>query len=254
MLVFVGLGLYDELDVSIRGLRAIKTADLLFAEFYTSTLPGTTVEKLENFYGKKVHILAREDVENNYDYILNAAKEKNVVFLCAGDSMVATTHAFLRTEALKRGIETRIIHGASVYTGAPSILGLHIYKFGKVVSIPKPEKNFFPTSPYYGILENFERGLHTLILLDIKADIGYMMSAKEGMNVLIEMEAREKRGLITPETKMCVVARVGSPDCITAYGEIAKLVETDFGMPPHTLVLPGKLHFVEEEALNLVRV
>ncbi|MGB9636948.1 MAG: diphthine synthase, partial [Thermoplasmata archaeon] len=105
-----------------------------------------------------------------------------------------------------------------------------------------------------GILENFERGLHTLILLDIKADIGYMMSAKEGMNVLIEMEAREKRGLITPETKMCVVARVGSPDCITAYGEIAKLVEMDFGMPPHTLVLPGKLHFVEEEALNLVRV
>jgi len=35
-LVFVGLGLYDEQDVSLKGLQELKAADAVFAEFYTA--------------------------------------------------------------------------------------------------------------------------------------------------------------------------------------------------------------------------
>jgi diphthine synthase len=37
-LVFVGLGLYDESDVSLKGLQEIKQCDEVFAEFYTTKL------------------------------------------------------------------------------------------------------------------------------------------------------------------------------------------------------------------------
>jgi len=30
---------------------------------------------------------------------------------------------------------------------------------------------------------------------------------------------------------------------------LGKLINYDFGEPPHTLIVPGKLHFIEAEAL-----
>ncbi|MCX8173597.1 MAG: diphthine synthase [Thermoplasmata archaeon] len=254
MLTFVGLGLYDELDISIKGLEAVRNADAVFAEFYTSVLAGTTVAKLEELYGKKVALLKREDLEQRFEGLLAVAKEKKVVLLCAGDPMTATTHAFLKNEATRQGIKTEIVHGASIYTAAPAILGLHIYKFGRSVSLPRPEEGFFPTSPYYGILKNRENGLHTLILLDIKAEQNYLMRANEGMQILLDMEARERKGLFSQNIKICVVARAGSPDGIAAWGEISKLVQMNFGKPPHVLVLPGELHFTEMESLSLIEV
>lgn len=40
MLYLVGLGLYDEKDISVNGLDAIKSADVVYAEFYTARLFG----------------------------------------------------------------------------------------------------------------------------------------------------------------------------------------------------------------------
>ena len=45
MLYIIGLGLGDEKDVTVKGLEAIKSSDLVFLEGYTSVL-GTTIEKL----------------------------------------------------------------------------------------------------------------------------------------------------------------------------------------------------------------
>jgi diphthine synthase len=44
MLFFVGLGLYDEKDVSLKGLEAVRSADMVYAEFYTSRLMGASLE------------------------------------------------------------------------------------------------------------------------------------------------------------------------------------------------------------------
>jgi diphthine synthase len=95
--------------------------------------------------------------------------------------------------------------------------------------------------------------MHTLILLDIKVDEGYFMSVSEGLQILLEMERREKKGIISPQTRFCAVARAGSEDCIAVYGELEKLLSIEFGAPPHALVLPGHLHFTEEESLECIR-
>ncbi|WP_455391901.1 hypothetical protein, partial [[Eubacterium] cellulosolvens] len=45
------------------------------------------------------------------------------------------------------------------------------------------------------------------------------------------------------------VARAGSMTPTLAANEAGKLIEMDFGAPMHSLVVPGKLHFKEAEAL-----
>jgi len=55
MLVFVGLGLYDHRDVSIRGFEAISHADMVFFEGYTSRLVGTSLEDMEEYFGKEMN-------------------------------------------------------------------------------------------------------------------------------------------------------------------------------------------------------
>ncbi|KPU63751.1 diphthine synthase [Thermococcus sp. EP1] len=246
---FIGLGLYDEKDITLKGLEIAKKCELLFAEFYTSLLAGTTIEKIEQQIGKPIRVLNREDVELNFEKIvLKEAKEKNVAFLTAGDPMVATTHADLRIRAKQRGIESYIIHAPSIYS-AISITGLHIYKFGKSATVAYPEKNWFPTSHYDVLKENKERGLHTLLFLDIKADQGRYMSANEAMRILLQIEEMKKEDVFTENTLAIVLARAGSLTPTLKAGYVKELIKEDFGKQPHVLIVPGKLHIVEAEYL-----
>ena len=136
MLTFVGLGLFDEDDISLKGLKAIENAEAIYAEFYTSKLIGTTIEKLEEFYKREIHLLSRDDVEQAPDKnILRDSKHKNVAFLTAGDAMISTTHVALRIRAHNEGITTRIIHGASIATAVCGLTGLQNYRFGKSATI-----------------------------------------------------------------------------------------------------------------------
>ena len=75
MLIFAGLGLYDLDDISIKGFNAIKEADLVFLEAYTSILSGTTPEEMRKRYGKEIIILKRQDVEQEPEPILDAAEK-----------------------------------------------------------------------------------------------------------------------------------------------------------------------------------
>ena len=153
MLTFIGLGLFDEYDVSVRGLDAIRNADTVFLEVYTSVLMGSSIERLEEYYGKKITPLYREDVEIHSDKIINAAKEGDAVFLTAGDSMVATTHSDIRCRCAEAGVETKIIHGASITTAVCGLSGLQNYRFGKSVSVPFPYGKWFPMTPIEVISE-----------------------------------------------------------------------------------------------------
>ncbi len=250
-LTFIGLGLSDERDISIKGLQEIKNCDIVFAEFYTAKLTGTNIKKIEKIIGKSVEILSREETEKGHK-ILDTAKQNNVVFLSAGDPMTATTHVDLRLRAIKKGINTKIIHGSSIVTAVPGILGLQNYKFGRVTTIAYPEKNYFPTSPYDVIKENKKMGLHSLILLDIQEDIKKYMTANEGMKLLLKMEEKQKKEIILKNSIICVVGQAGSEKPIALAGLLSNLINRDFGPPLHTIVIPGKLHFLEIEALKLL--
>ena len=99
---FVGLGLYDEKDITLKGLEIARKCDVVFAEFYTSLLAGTTIGRIEEIIGKPIRRLNREDVELNFEKIvLSEAKDRDVAFLTAGDPMVAVsyTHLTLPTKA-----------------------------------------------------------------------------------------------------------------------------------------------------------
>lgn len=247
-LTFVGLGLWDEKDVSLRGVEACREADVVLAEWYTAFLAGATHERLEAALGRPVRVLPREEVESG-EAILKEAREKRVAFLTAGDPMTATTHLDLRLRAHKEGIATRIVHGASIATAASGLLGLQHYKFGRATTITFPQGNWFPTSPYDVIKENYQRKLHTLCLLDIRAAENRYMTAAEGAQLLLRMEDERKEGLLERLSFACAVARAGSPQPRVVCGQLGDLAEADLGPPLHVIVLPGELHFAEEEAL-----
>lgn len=251
MLTFIGLGLFDEHDISLKGLEAVRAADLVYAEFYTSCLMGTTPEKMEELYGKEVRLLSREDVEQQPDW-LEEAKTKNVVFLTGGDTMVSTTHVDLRLRAKKLGIETLLIHGASITSAVSGLTGLQNYRFGKSVSIPHPyvskRGNLVITeTPYDTIKQNSELGLHTLVFLDIDKDKGYM-TVNRALELLLEVEKRRAEGVMSHAVAVGI-ARAGSKQPVVKADYAEELQNFDFGYPLHILVIPGKLHFLEAEAL-----
>lgn len=250
-LTFIGLGLYDEKDISVKGLEAIKKSDNVYAEFYTANLVGANFKNLNKVTGKKINILTREQTEKG-DIILSSAKNQNVVFLTAGDPMTATTHIDLRLRAIKQGISTKVIHGASIVTAVPGLLGLQNYKFGRTTTLAYPEGDYFPTSPYDIILDNKKMGLHTLVLLDIQAEQKKYMTAVEGIKYLLKMEEKKALKLFNDESIVCVVACAGSENPIVRAGTFKDMQKMDFGPPLHSIVIPGKLHFMELETLTVL--
>ncbi len=250
MLTFVGLGLYDEKDITVKGLEAVRRADLVYAEFYTSHLTGTTIEKMEQLYGKKVTVLTREDIEQTPAW-LSLAKDRNVVLLSGGDAMVATTHIDLRLRALDMGIETAIIHAPSISSAVSGLSGLQNYRFGKSTTIPFPYtrrgKTIISEAPYDTIRMNKKNNLHTLVFLDIDREKGFM-EIREAVSILLEMEEQRGEGVLI-DTLAVGIARAGSEMPAVHADYLDRLKDYDFSSPLHVLVIPAELHFMEAESL-----
>jgi diphthine synthase len=245
MLTFIGIGLYDKTDVSEKGLACIRNADHIYLECYTSRLMGTTTEELEDYYGKPVHPLFREDVEQHPEEMLDRAEKSTVVFLCAGDPMVSTTHADLRMRAAERGIRTAIVHAASIVSAVCGVSGLQNYRFGKSCSVPFPQKNWSPTTAIDVIAQNLSLRLHTLVYLDIQNE--RYMTVQEAVALLEEMA--EKKGCRIP--LYVGIARVGSDEPVIIAGPPEKIRASDFGPPLHILIVPAELHDMEREYLEI---
>jgi diphthine synthase len=234
--------------MSLRALGTLKGCDLVYGEFYTSKMIGSDVEELEALIGKSLKLLSREEVEEGEE-VIEMAKDKKVAFITAGDTMAATTHVDIRLRAIESGVPTSLVHGVSIFSACASALGLQPYKFGRTITLPFTEENFQPTSPYENILENSRRGLHSLVLLDIRESEGRYMSANEGVRWLLDAEKRLGGGLMSEDRIVCAAARVGSSTERLLAGRPLQVERADMGPPLHTLVLPGKLHFMEAEAL-----
>ena len=152
-LIFVGLGLGGVEDMSLKALEELRSCDRIFGEFYTSKLIDSDLGGLERLVGKKVSLMDRAAVEEGEE-VIEAARTMKVAFVCAGDTMAATTHLDIRLQAMEENIPTRLIHGVSIFTACASSFGLQPYKFGRTITLPFQEENFHPTSPYENILEN----------------------------------------------------------------------------------------------------
>ncbi|MFC5969877.1 diphthine synthase [Halomarina salina] len=261
MLTFVGLGLWDERSVTVEGREALRAADRVFAEFYTSRLMGTSLEAVEAFHDTDIEVRDRAGVEQEPEPILDAAEASDVAFLTAGDTMISTTHVDLRMRAEERGIETRVIHGTTAEAAASSLTGLQNYRFGKATTLPFPYVHGgdgVPGSVLDTIADNRERGLHTLVFLDIKVE----GSSTDQRNAERTTDDREREAFMSadyaadllsedlPETLAVAVCRAGSPDPLVVADSLQSLAERSFGDPLHLLVVPGDLHLLEADALR----
>jgi len=250
-LVFVGLGLFDELDISLRGLEEVKSADFVFAEFYTSLMAGFSIENFEGVAEKRVTVVSRRVLEEeNGEPIIQKAAEAKVAFLVPGDPLIATTHIDLRLRAEARGIKTRIVHGASIISATIGLSGLQNYRFGRSVTLPFAEGRDLPETPYKVIAENKARNLHTLCFLDIKAEEKRYMTVKEALEQLLTLEEKKKQRAINLESLAVGIARAGAEDVTVKAEKVKNLMTFSFWGPPHVLIFPaGGLHFMEAEAL-----
>jgi diphthine synthase len=250
-LVFIGLGLSDCFDISLRGLEEVKRADYVFAEFYTSFMPGFNLEEFRRISGKNLIIVSRRNIEEEDGaLILERAKCGKTVLLVPGDPLIATTHIALRLKAEKMGVKTRVIHGSSILSAAIGLSGLQNYRFGKSVTIPFPEAGDLTRTPYFVIAENKSRNLHTLCFLDIKAEESKFMTVNDALKILLNLEEKMRKNVVKEGSLAIGIARAGSENAIVRADAVGELMKFNFGGPPHTLIIPAeKLHFMEADAL-----
>ena len=253
-LTFIGLGLHDEKGITLKGLEAARRADVVFLELYTSLMPGLSLSRLEELVGKPIRLVDRRVLEDQdaEPLIEEALGGRDVALLVPGDPMVATTHVAVRLRAERLGIRTAVVHAPSIISAVVGLTGLQAYKFGRTTTITYPEKGLLSEVPYRVIAENKARGLHTLCLLDARAEEGRFMTVREALEVMLELEEELGEGLLGPGTLAVGVARAGSEEPVVKAGTIEELMDYDFGPPPHTLIFPGELHFLEAEALKVL--
>ncbi|MEM4405750.1 MAG: diphthine synthase [Candidatus Methanomethylicaceae archaeon] len=248
-LSFIGLGLYDEKGMSLYGLELARAADIVLLETYTNVMPSLNIHSLEALVGKEVRRVNRQFIEDGNSLLRDASK-RDVALLVPGDPFVATTHIELRVRAERMGIPVRVANAPSIISVAPGVVGLQNYKFGRSATITFPDN--YSEVPYDTISQNRKAGLHTLLFLDLRAEEGRYMSVPEGIRLLMQMESRRGEGVITSDTLMIGIARAGSPDQLVRGGRAEELASLDFGPPPHSLIVPGRLHFMEAEALEVL--
>ena len=267
-LYMIGLGLGDEMDVSVKGRDIILKSEKVYLESYTSLL-NINVEKLQAYYQKEIVVAYRETVEIEMDEILKEISQEHnhgkiFSFLVVGDPFCATTHSDLYLRAIKLGIKVHAIHNASIIN-AVGICGMQLYSYGQIVSIPFFTDKWKPYSFLEKIAFNYQNNLHTLVLLDIRVkeisdenlakgkkiyDPPKFMSVNVAIDQIFEAEDNlktQKFGDIR-KVKGIGVARIGSEHQTIRAGTLDELINYDFGAPLHSLVICAKnLHCIEQE-------
>ncbi len=252
MLKIIGLGLNPPYTMTLEGLEEARSSDILYLDAYTNYIPWLDIRKLEEYIGKKIRKVSRRTLEEESQRIIEEARIRNVAILVLGDPFIATTHISLRVEAEKRGVKTKVVNGISIITTIPGLTGLQYYKFGQSVTIVYPEDYYFPQTPYDVLKENLRRGLHTIFFLDYKAESKKAMTIREAIDILLKLESLRKENIVKPSLIGVGLARIGSKNQVVKAGKIMTLREYNFGSPPHLLIITGKLHYMELEALKIL--
>src|SRR6266699_4890608 len=242
-LAFIGLGLNDEKGITLEGLEEARRADSVYGEFYTNIMPNLDLKRLEKVIGKRVEVLSRSQLEDEGGRrLLKAASRERVAFLVPGDTLIATTHISLRLSLAKMVIPSRVIHGPSIVSAVCGATGLQSYKFGKSVTLP--QEPGVPGSLLDTVRDNKTRGLHTLILLDVRPELSKQLTVKDAAARLVVADPAFENWMGIG------VARIGSEDQFVLSAKLGRLQREDFGRIPHCLVIPGRLHFMEVESLK----
>ncbi|MBM3904414.1 MAG: diphthine synthase [Thaumarchaeota archaeon] len=248
MLVFVGLGIGGSQALSEKARKIISESDVVYFEQFTSPMSEGQTKFLQEITKCQFKLAPRWLVEDGKE-ILEAARNGNVALLSYGDPYIATTHIELRVRAIQEGIKTDTIHASSVITSLVGECGLHFYKIGKTVTI----MSGIPSSTaYYTIFENLKLGNHTVVLLEWNQNKNFFLDPKDAISSLLDQEKEQNRKVFSGDTYGIVASRIGQDDQKIIAAKFSDLASQDFGSPPHTIIIPGIMHFTESDALKVL--
>ncbi|WP_415283250.1 diphthine synthase [Candidatus Nitrososphaera sp. FF02] len=255
MLWLVGAGINGYKGLSLHAVDVLKKCDIVFVERFTSALADSDIAGINAAIGKEVRPVQRWFVEDGRE-ILDAAKEKQVALVTYGDPLIATTHTELRARAAKASIKTAVLHAASGIASIMGECGLHMYKFGRTVTMMSEPKSAL--SVYNIVFDNLLAGNHTLILTeyshDEKTGRPFFLDPSTVLKMLLDTEKDVRYHIISEETFVIVASRLGADDQRIAAGKVKSLAGVGFGDGPHSVIIPGSMHFTEEEALEALTV
>jgi diphthine synthase len=234
MLYLIGVGL-NENGISIEGKDAVKKCKKIYLEGYTVDFPYK-IEKLESALGKRVEKLVRGDVESNR--LVKEGKKEDIALLVYGSPLFATTHMTLLLDCKNEKVKTKIIYSASVFD-AVSETGLQLYKFGKISSMPRWQKNFEPDSFLEFAEQNNSIKAHSLILVDIGLNFDSALNE-------LELACSRRKFKID---KIVVCSNLGTSKSEIIYGKIEGLKKKKI-IFPYCFIIPGEMHFMEKEAIE----
>lgn len=248
MLWFIGLGISGFKSIPIEAIDILSKAEIVYLEQFTSPIGKSDLTKIKNAV-KGNFVLAKRWMVEDGSEILKYAKKKKVVLLAYGDPYIATTHIELRARAVEEKIKTHSIHASSSLTSMIGECGLHFYKIGRIATIMNEMNSL--TTPYYVVYKNIIEGNHTVLLLEYNQDKNFFLDPKDALKKLLETENGQRRKIIREDTYVIIASRIGFKDQKITSGKISSLIECDFGKPPHTIIIPGRLHFTESDALKM---
>ena len=249
MLWFIGLGISGLDSIPNKALEVLSSANVVYLELFTSPIADSEIEKIKNMINGKFVIAKRWHIEDGRE-ILKDAQDKNTVLLSYGDPYIATTHIELRSRAMTAGIKTLSIHASSSLTSMVGECGLHFYKIGRIATIMNDVQSL--STPYYVIYKNVIDGNHTILLLEYDQEGNFFLNPKDALTRLLETEKGQQRNVLSPSTYCIITSRIGFENQSIVSGKISSLQQTDFGDAPHSIIIPGKFHFTESDALKIL--
>src|SRR5918996_1154944 len=256
MLWLIGLGIEGLGGMSTKGREILRRCNIIHIERFTGYLSDTDLNEIKLYCKREenvVNIVGRLFVEDGRE-ILEQAVSNDVAMVVYGDVFIATTYIDLFIRATKRRIKVEVIHSASGITSLIGESGLQIYKFGRSSTIMSEPQSAI--SVYNTLLDNLLSGNHTLILTEYsetKENISpFFLDPKKAMRMLLDVEKDQRSQAFTEETFVLVASRIGRADKKIISGHVRSLMEINYEAGPHSLIVPGRLHFVEKEAISSI--
>jgi diphthine synthase len=249
MLWFVGTGIEGYRGLSLAAVDVLKKCDTVYVERFTSALSDSDLKGLNSILGKEVKPVQRWFVEDGRE-ILEAARKNEVALVTYGDPLIATTHSELRSRAARNSVKTAVLHSASGIASIMGETGLHVYKFGRMVTMMSEPQS--AVSVYNTIFENLLAGSHTLILTEYSHDENeepFFLNPTLVFKMLLGVEHDQKHQIFSENTFAIVASRVGMKDQRIVSGKVGSLAKMDFGAGPYSAIITGSLHFTEAEAI-----
>jgi len=254
MLWFVGTGINGYRGLSIAALDVLRKCDIVYIERFTGALSEVDLQGLNSLIETHPKPVQRWFVEDGRD-LLEAARTKDVALVTYGDPLIATTHSELRSRAAKNSIKAAVLHSASGIASIIGESGLHVYKFGRMVTMMSELHS--AVTVYNTIFQNLLAGSHTLILTEYnnnndESKEPFFLDPSSVFKMLLDAERSHKHEIISDDTFAVVASRVGMQDQKITSGKVKSLLKVESGIGPHSVIITGALHFTETQSLASV--